>query len=339
MEITIATSLAPQNREVQRNALASWKRLGFHVISVNSSEEIKLIKDMFPDVTFVETERNASASLGKPYVYFDDVLRILESTGSPICGIINSDIHLIAGDDFLEFISKEAHGGFVFGSRVNVTSLSSLEGKEYVLGFDFFFFSREIIKEYMKTDFCLGVTWWDYWAPVVPILKKLSVKQLITPVAYHIQHPARWDRQQFLGFGTKFLNYLKQSGLYEGIGEDLIAAAEMRKDGPNIELFAILIADYINQQSSKISYHQNGLNQVDEMSSMLYPINEELAFQKNIHKQMYKTLIDMTMKLESNLSDIERSLWWRLGMPLRGIRNRFNTRSQSDLKRKPDNID
>lgn len=335
MKITIATSLAPQNREVQRNALASWKRLGFNIISVNSSEEIKLIKDLFPDVTFVETERNASASLGKPYVYFDDVLRVLESTGSQICGIVNSDIHLIAGDDFLEFISKEARGSFVFGSRVNVASLSSLEGKEYVLGFDFFFFSRTIMKEYMKTDFCLGVTWWDYWAPVVPILKRLSVKQLITPVAYHIQHPARWDRQQFLDFGAKFLNYLKQGGLSSGMGEDLIATAETGKDKPNIELFAILIADYINQQSSKISYHRpNGQNRVD-----IYPINEELAFQKNIHKQMYKILIDMTMNLENNLSDIERSLWWRLGSPLRGIRKRFNTRSQSDLKRKPGNMD
>ena len=54
MGITIATSIAPRNIELQRDAIASWKKLGLEAISVNSKEEIEAIKDFFPDVKFAE---------------------------------------------------------------------------------------------------------------------------------------------------------------------------------------------------------------------------------------------------------------------------------------------
>lgn len=323
MEITIATSIAPHNIELQKKALASWKKIGFNIIAVNSPEEIKLMKETFNDVTFVETERSASALLGKSFVYFDDVLKALEATGSPICGIVNSDIHLIAGDDFLEYISDESRGSFILGSRVDVTSLSCLEGEYYVQGFDFFFFDRAVIKEYMQTAFCLGAPWWDYWAPGVPILKGFAVKHLIAPVAYHIRHPAKWHQGLFFDFGAKLINYLKQEDLYKCMGEDLLAAVETRKHEPDILLFSICMINYINQKSFKIFYYRpEGLSCDDKISINQYQaIKEELAFQKSLHKKMNKLLIDRSLSLESNLNNIGGSLRRKLSSTFAWIFN------------------
>jgi hypothetical protein len=297
--ITIATSISPHNREIQKNALASWKNLGFSVISVNSAEELDLIKNDFPDVTFIEAARNAGASMGKPFVYFDDILKALESTGAPICGIVNSDIHLITADDFSKFIAEQACESFVFGSRVDVASLSCLEGEEYFLGFDYFFFYRAIIKEYRQTDFCMGIPWWDYWAASVPLLKGYSVKQLISPVAFHIRHPERWDQQSFLAFGTKFVKYLKLEDLYHRMGDDLIAAAETSNGLPTIELLSICIADFINQRSAKIAIYRPV--PADPNCNDEYMMSrEELAFQKRLHKRTSKLLVDRIQNLQNS---------------------------------------
>jgi len=46
--ITVATSIAPRNIEKQRVAVMSWVAAGLRIISVNTPEEIELLKTSFP---------------------------------------------------------------------------------------------------------------------------------------------------------------------------------------------------------------------------------------------------------------------------------------------------
>lgn len=166
--ITVATSIVPRNIEVQQSAINSWLNLGFAVVSINTYAEIDFLNKYFPDLFFVPAGRTAEKITGRPYIYFDDVCNALAASNSDICGIINSDIHLRAQEDFSVFVSREARGSFLFGSRIDVKATEECVGDIYYSGFDYFFFDKGVIAVYPDSELCLGLPWWDYWAIIVP---------------------------------------------------------------------------------------------------------------------------------------------------------------------------
>lgn len=318
-KVTIATSIAPHKIEVQQKALSSWEKLGFSVISVNSGPEIAALGGFFPYVTFKEVNRNASALLGKPLIFFDDILKTLETSGTGICGIVNSDVHLIAGDDYPGFVAKEAQGGLVFGSRIDVDSLDRLEGKEYFLGFDFFFFSRDVIRTYVETKFCLGSPWWDYWAPIVPIIKGLPVKQLITAVAFHIQHPARWSERHYTRFAREFLESLDRAGLRRNPEDGLIGLVDSKDIRRSMMPLSAFALRYINEGSSKIIYGGRNTGPAGRAGQSMQDegISEKLKF--SLKRQEY--LEDLYVKRIYDLQALHfrGGIGWKLTAPLRVI--------------------
>ena len=318
MGITIATSIAPRNIELQRDAIASWKKLGLEAISVNSKEEIESIKDFFPDVKFAEAGRNGRAIAGKPFVYFDDILQVLEASGSEICGIVNSDIYLFGNESMVDFIIKEARDGVIFGSRIDIHALSSLKGEEFFQGFDYFIFSREIAKIYPPTDFCLGVPWWDYWAPLVPVVKGFPVKQLITPFAYHLKHSTRWSSNYFRDYGRNLLHYLRHGDLATYAEGGLSEVMNAHIKSIDITLLAVSLAGYLYQKTGKVVYHTpSRLSSYTNISSREYlTIKEELKYYKNRQKQLITLLTD-------HITGFHNSLSWRITAPLRWIFERL----------------
>ena len=202
--LIIATSIYPGNFEGQQSAVASWKRLGCSIISVNVKAEIDQLSDVFPDIDFMEVARSAAPLTGKNHVYLDDVLVVLKNSGAPICGIVNSDVILTDDPAFFQLLESEAPNSLVFGQRLDVNSPTSREGDVYTWGFDYFFFDRRFAGIYPNSDLCLGAPWWDYWVPLVPLLLNKSVKLLISPVAYHPKHDIKWSKDLWFSFGHKF---------------------------------------------------------------------------------------------------------------------------------------
>lgn len=192
-QITIATSLAPGKEiNIQREAINSWGKIGFTVISVNSEEEITVLKPHFPTIEFVRVSKDARNQYGKPYVYFDDIMTSLWKQDSRICGIVNSDIHLVK-EEFYSFLLKEAADSFVYGSRIDVEELKCTRGQVVQEGFDYFFFDKLIITAYPPSVLCMGLPCWDYWAVLTPLFSGISVKKVMTPHAYHIKHKVNWN--------------------------------------------------------------------------------------------------------------------------------------------------
>ena len=206
--ITIATSIAPgANLANQQLAVASWQQLGFAVISVNAPEEIAVLAPHFPTIRFAAVSRDGREKFGKPYIYFDDLLACLYEEGAPICGIVNSDIHLL-DNRLYDFVLTEASGAFLFGARIDVDSLERRYQGDWFQGFDFFFFDRSLIPRYPREDFCIGLPWWDYWIVLIPLACDYPVKKLISPVAYHVRHtPGNLSSNSWIPLGMTLAKY------------------------------------------------------------------------------------------------------------------------------------
>jgi len=198
----------PLRIEAQQLAVNSWLKLGFKVVSLNLPGEVEHIQAQFPGVHFAAVVRPEPAKYERPNVAVSELFTLLAVAGSRVGGIVNSDVCFCAGNDFPAFIAENAAGGMVFGSRIDVASDNFSPGREYCLGFDYFFFDKELITLFPANDFYFGLPYWDYWVPLVLFLQRVKVKRLVSPVAFHVEHNSSWE-QHLEQFGGKFVESLR----------------------------------------------------------------------------------------------------------------------------------
>ena len=253
-QFTIATSIAPRKHEVQLAAVNSWFECGFKVISVNTSNEISALESIYPRVKFVDAPRDSSSITGKPLIFVDDVLKALKQSQSLLYGIINSDIILRLSKWQLKQLARDARGSLVFGSRVDIESTDLMEGEFFQEGFDFFFFDNVVANVIVPSEFCLGAPWWDYWFPLIPILKGIPIARLVTPAAYHVRHEIVWDWQLHEAYCHKLLSLLislDDIKLIDNSLKHIVASFEHMNSFNGIDQE---ILSFINGKSAAISY-------------------------------------------------------------------------------------
>src|ERR1700733_6230934 len=129
-EVAIATSIPPkmtrlQNGEdigerYQADCVASWIEAGFKVYSVNAPEEIPALAGRFPQVEFMPTDRDARAVAGRKMPFIDDLLLALARQDRLIVGIVNADICLETGRDWIGPIAGAVASNVLMGPRVDV---------------------------------------------------------------------------------------------------------------------------------------------------------------------------------------------------------------------------
>ncbi|MBS4068885.1 MAG: hypothetical protein KGZ62_09805 [Sulfurimonas sp.] len=251
--ITVLTSISPRNLEVQQHSIANWLSLGFNVISVNSQAEINAVSDSFPKVNFVSVERTAAVIAGKPYVYLDDIVSTLLSVDSEIYGIVNSDIWFNLNHDGITFLAKMAREGLLFGSRVDVKSLSTLDGEVYIYGFDFFFSDKYHFSKLPQSSFCLGVPWWDYWLPLALLCQGVSCREMVSPVAFHLWHENQWNPQLFNIFGKSLIGKLDEIFDNTITSEHLLMALNQVKNDGNYSQFSYSVLYEIWAKSNQVT--------------------------------------------------------------------------------------
>jgi FkbM family methyltransferase len=214
-QTTILTSIAPGNLENQRLALQSWQVLGFKVISLNNSSEVIALQSLYPHITFHAVSRDAELEVGKPLIYLDHIWEYLQNacvkteTGNGIFGIINSDIHLKVDFDDLALIEHEAKQSLVVSSRIEVENPDQTTGRIYTRGFDAFFFDADLLAKLPKSNYCLGMPWWDFWLPLIAQQQSVPIKYLTTPIAYHVQHRINYRSDLWERFGIQFASLLQ----------------------------------------------------------------------------------------------------------------------------------
>lgn len=196
----IATSLmySQDEYEIQKQlkAIQTWKSIGFEVISCNVAEEIKLLKPLFRQITFVELARSGKQQTGKPFPYIYDILQALKQNAynsNEICGIINSDI-------FLKHLPREALQSYFYSTpdtvlilhRYDIENELDTEGEYYFSGIDVFFFLNDYIDVFLDRGFMLGRPEWDHWFLGETVKAGMKVREIKNKLAFHIKHKQRW---------------------------------------------------------------------------------------------------------------------------------------------------
>lgn len=313
-QITIATSIAPFDLEIQHLAVSSWIDLGFKVVSVNSPEEATALRARFHQVDFQVASRDASHFAGKPYVYFDDVLEALRRTDSQVLGIINSDIHLRAQTGFSECVDRLTQRGLVFAHRHEVEALGGPVLRENTFGVDVFFFERPILDVFSPTEFCLGLPWWDTWALWKPLVAGIELRQIVDQIAFHVDHPSRWSKFYPL-FGKSLLNHL-----FSDFAE--VNSAQAQDFGPRFSCgdeefahLALTIISYALGRAEKIQVYPGGGKSVAARYSV-----ELVAMATQLQSLLEHSSV-RPKALERQLSQLQGSWSWRLTSPLRWLKS------------------
>jgi tetratricopeptide (TPR) repeat protein len=193
----LVTSLMPVRLEIQRAAVASWRRLGFDVASLNAPDEIDRLRDQFEGVAFHPATSDARAQFGRPLVYVDDMLAIRAKASGGVGGLINSDIVLTHdADAVVSETLKLAKNAFIFGQRVEVDRLEDGAGsapKLYLFGYDWFLFPTDQAGDLAGAGMVFGAPWWDLWLPLRAKSIGMDIVNVRRPVALHESHPTRWN--------------------------------------------------------------------------------------------------------------------------------------------------
>ena len=219
--ITIATSIVPDERTIQLTASKSWVAQDINILSVNCFDELNRLIDKYPHVTFVGNDRTGKHITGKPLVFINDLLHQLRSTGSQTLGIVNSDIIANSPNNLIAKIVELTKIGLVYGPRLDISSIEDPNGAMDPFSFDFFFFDRSFIDTWHESQFCLGMPFWDHWFPLVALLNKKNIIKLLCNNFYHVAHPIDRDSSFFLfndHFVQELIPYLKNNSV--GFGSD-----------------------------------------------------------------------------------------------------------------------
>lgn len=323
-QITIATSIIPLNFDLQRAAIDSWRKLGFKVISLNSAAEAAIVAENFPDIPLTIVNRTAETTTGKPYVFFDDVIAALSAEQAAVCGIVNSDIMLMADAGFADFIAETAGDGLLFGSRLDVDSMADLDGEKFIYGFDFFFFNKAALRIFPESGFCLGVPWWDYWAPFVPLLTGLACKELLSPVAFHLKHETKWAGELFCDYGRMFAEKIVPLARDTGFAGKITNVSSPEQ----LTIFSLDILHYILKISDKVVYPrpEDGSLRIEVGRAQYLSMREKVI---EHHKKTVELQQQINMKNAPVVCDraeieaLHSSLSWRITGPLRWVADKI----------------
>jgi len=207
--IGLATSLAPgRTDQLQRLAVDSWRAAGFSVVSVNVPTEIELLRSSFPDVEFVAAARSGQKIAGKPVPFLIDLLRAAAARpgNAAIVGTINADIVLRAGTRLHDTVDDSVGPGVIMLPRVDIPDISRIpSGLEnpnpaISIGYDGAFDARPLVEQIPDSAYCLGMPFWDYWLPMMAILKAWPLSAIASPEAFHQDHRTTWNQTVYFYF-------------------------------------------------------------------------------------------------------------------------------------------
>lgn len=219
----IATSLmySKDNLEIekQKKAMQTWKDIGFRVISCNVIEEIEVLREVFPEVSFIELKRSGKESMGKPFPLIYDMLQALKSNTQEedkICGIVNSDIFLknISAEEIQAYF-RVSDNRVLIMHRYDIDEEEDTKGEYYFSGIDVFFFERKYISMFPDKGFMLGRPEWDHWFLYEADNAGMQILEIKNKIAFHIKHRQRWTANESNQMASKQKNQVKKQSFDE----------------------------------------------------------------------------------------------------------------------------
>ena len=84
------TSIARRhvNRDIQHKAVQSWIDLGMKVYSMNGKAECDRLRELYPNVTFIETARTMEKTYKRPFVAINAIAGSTASGAEPAANVL-----------------------------------------------------------------------------------------------------------------------------------------------------------------------------------------------------------------------------------------------------------
>lgn len=198
------TSISPghKNFDSQLNAVKSWVKAGYKVVSLNSKEEIATLKQ-FKDVEFVETNRTNQRLFKKPYVVISAIIDYLKSRSEDHFLIINSDIIINDVMQFTTNLKDISETGIIIMNRHDFNDHME-DGIRYDRGFDGFFINKKWLEIFPQSVLCLGQCFWDFWVPYQAVLAGVPIYRLNELYLFHKRHTIQYSNENWLATGEIF---------------------------------------------------------------------------------------------------------------------------------------
>jgi hypothetical protein len=204
--ITLYTSLPPRIERLaagrklgatyQRECIASWRRLGFDVVSLNARAEIEALLPLGYEVTFKET------AASPPRI--NDFLTVIKEEPAAVAGIINADCMIVANDPAISLVLQSAGQGLVLVERLNIGADDLRATGTSCCGFDLLLFAKQVLNVLeFDSEISIGTPWWDYWYPITYQSAGGELFSAPAPMLIHLDHPQGWSYETWLATGRK----------------------------------------------------------------------------------------------------------------------------------------
>ena len=317
----------PKNRErsagrelgavYQRECIASWRRLGFDVVSLNSRAEIEALEPLGYEVTFKEVASN------RPRIH--DFLAFIKEEPAVVAGIINADCMMVANDPAISLVLRSAGQGLVLVERLNIGADDLRATGMSCCGFDLLLFAKQVLNVLeFDSEISIGTPWWDYWFPIAYRLAGGELFSAPAPMLIHLDHPQGWSYETWLAHGRKMHASLARN---PGSGSSLPFVKHDQTNGlSDSEVCDLATAAF---QWLKTAPH---VIQMEDPSAWLW-----CSFLAGIDS-LPKQAREAERRHEEAERRLKDSLSWKVTRPLRGIEKKLSqvrlpTRLGSFLKR------
>jgi hypothetical protein len=210
----VFTTINPYgNFDAQREAILSWC-VEYDVYSVNSEEEIKIAKDLYPEVTFIQTENTYKIGK-KTLIKLDAILDAIKSVDTIQCAIVNSDI--ILGQKINK--NKKLGDSLIIATR---WELGDVPSYPFTDGYDLFIFDKRNIDLFYNKNYVIGMPWWDFWIPIVANRAGITIHHIKNNVIRHRTHKTNYDQKTWHLFAILFYHDIKRLGGLWRIDESIL---------------------------------------------------------------------------------------------------------------------
>jgi hypothetical protein len=208
----VFTTISPKGDTLRQfYSLKSWTKQG-NVNSVNTAEEILLLKDKYPFVNFIECNETVDID-NKKLISIRSMFKAIDNLTKDTFIIINSDLSLSEKFDLNKFnvSNKEIFIGNRTEFRYDFTLDEYVIGKKYLGGYDIFVMTNEVLNLLISAeqpyDFAFGVPWWDYWVPFYLIESGIELISSKEDIILHETHKTNYSHVAYRDIGRKFLSY------------------------------------------------------------------------------------------------------------------------------------
>jgi hypothetical protein len=201
-------SPAPERRDAQREAIASWRAAGLQPQSLNHPWECVALVDVY-DVEFVPCEETTLATFGRHCIPVNALLAHLVKVGGPGV-LLNSDIVLRLTAEQLARFVEQCSGGLGYLVKYNHDGDESRAIRE-PYGIDVFVFDASTV-EVGASSLSMGQPVWDYWLPHEFLRTGRKVYTTDDRTTFHRRHLQTWDMQRWEECAAEFFRLYQISG-------------------------------------------------------------------------------------------------------------------------------